>query len=101
MDKNTSEFIKYGFVKNIENRTRMIDDNSFRSLKDLLFGVGDWARSMLQDMGYDGLMAIEGGEGGNGLDIGKHDSYVIFDPKKVKVVEQINFASRIDLPRIN
>ncbi|MEK7580734.1 MAG: hypothetical protein AAB512_00480 [Patescibacteria group bacterium] len=95
MDKNTAEFIKYSTVKNIEERIGMIDYDSYRSLKDLLFGLGDWARSMLQDMGYDGLMAIEGGEVGNGVDIGKHDSYVIFDPKQVKVVEQQQFASII------
>ena len=95
MDKSTREFIKYNTVRNIEERIRMIDDNSYKYPKDLLFGVGDWARAMLQEMGYDGLMAIEGGEGGNGVVIRDHDSYVIFDPKKVSVVEQQQFASKI------
>lgn len=35
--------------------------------------------------GYDGLIAYEGGEGDY---VGNHDSYVIFDPSKVEVIDQ-------------
>jgi hypothetical protein len=38
----------------------------------------------MQNRGYDGLKAWEGGEGG----IGPHASYVIFDPSKLQVIAE-------------
>lgn len=58
------------------------------------FGGGKFVTSYLSSLGYDGLMAFEGGEYAdylkdeetNTINVGKHDSYVIFDPAKLKVV---------------
>lgn len=37
----------------------------------------------LESLGYDGLKTIEGGEPPH---VGPHDTYLIFDPTKVKLV---------------
>ena len=52
--------------------------------KEMLQYTGATARNRLMKLGYDGIFAIEGGGG----DVGDHDSFVIFDPKRVKVVEE-------------
>lgn len=64
------------------------------SPKIFLFGAGAVAREILMREGYDGLMAIEGGEHGKNpftnehFSIGDHDSYVIFQPEKVKILKE-------------
>ena len=40
----------------------------------------------LQGLGYDGLKAFEGGEG---EDVGEHETYLIFNPRKVKITAEI------------
>ena len=42
----------------------------------------------LSSLGYDGLIALEGGEG----KVGDHDSYVVFNPEKVKIVQEQKVA---------
>ena len=39
----------------------------------------------LSSLGYDGLIALEGGEG---EEIGNHDTYVVFNPDKVKIIQE-------------
>lgn len=39
-------------------------------------------------LGYDGLVTFEGGEGFGENKIGNHDTYLIFDPEKVKIVKE-------------
>lgn len=65
-----------------------INTKQFRGLRDITFSVGDIVRNMLTERGFDGLKANEGGESGNGIKIGKHDSYVIFDSKKARVIKE-------------
>lgn len=64
-----------------------IDSGIIRSgnLKEVTWYSGSSFTKYLQSLGYDGLVALEGGEG---EDVGNHDSYVIFDPTKVKVIEE-------------
>jgi hypothetical protein len=48
--------------------------------------LGDAFADYVKSVGYDGLIAVEGGEGeymGS-----NHDSYVIFDPEKVKIIRE-------------
>jgi hypothetical protein len=63
----------------------IIDQKKYRAggLRDITFSFGDMTRRMLRDIGYDGLMTLEGGEG----QIGNHDSYVIFDPERVTILD--------------
>lgn len=47
--------------------------------------VGGYFAAFLKAQGYDGLKAREGGEG---HEIGSHETYLIFDPDKVKIKAQ-------------
>lgn len=57
-------------------------------LKKFLWNFQDVTKDVVVKKGYDGLMAYEGGESGNGVTIGDHDSFVIFKPEKVKVIKE-------------
>lgn len=53
------------------------------NLRDVGFAHGRLFTDYIQSLGYDGLIALEGGEG---EDIGNHDTYLIFDPEKVGIL---------------
>lgn len=38
----------------------------------------------VRSLGYDGLITYEGGDG----DVGNHDTYLVFDPEKAKIIQQ-------------
>lgn len=57
-------------------------------VKNATFGTGEWFSEYLSSLGYDGLIALEGGEKG----VGAHDSYVIFNPEKVKILQEQKLA---------
>jgi hypothetical protein len=57
--------------------------------REILEATGSYAAEALTKLGYSGLFAIEGSEAGTGA----HDSYVIFDPKKVKIVREVEISS--------
>lgn len=70
--------------KAIADLIQKIDSNSFLHLRDLAFGWGDLVSKTLADVGYKGLMSVEG----EPPKIDFHDSIVIFDPRDVKIVNQ-------------
>lgn len=51
------------------------------NLREVTFSHGKLFTDYIRSLGYDGLIATEGGEGD---DIGIHDTYLIFDPKNIK-----------------
>ncbi len=53
-------------------------------LKDVAGPHGDLFTQYIQSLGYDGVITFEGGEG----QIGDHDTYLIFDPDKIKIVQE-------------
>ena len=55
------------------------------NLREATFAHTDKFTRYLESLGYDGLVTFEGGEG---EDIGVHDTYLIFDPKKVKITKE-------------
>jgi len=55
------------------------------NLKEVAFNTGKWFSEYCVSLGYDGLVTLEGGEG---EEVGNHDTYVIFDPKKVRVEKE-------------
>lgn len=63
-----------------------IRKREYEGLKDLTWHHQDLTTIIIQEQGYDGLVTIEGGEG---EEIGKHDTYLIFDPHKAKVLREI------------
>ena len=54
------------------------------SLKEFTSILGELFSEYVASLGYDGLIAIEGGEAHES----NHDSYVVFDPSKVKVIHE-------------
>lgn len=86
--KANNEAIKWYAEEQLRQTIEMIDQKKYKYLKEICQPYGDLTRKTLIDLGYDGLVAFEGGEAGNGANIGRHDSYVIFDPKKVKVITE-------------
>ncbi len=69
-------------------RAQKIYEDKFRGLKDIISQLGSVATALLMKENFDGLMTIEGGEYGNGHKIGDHDSYVIFQPERTKIIRE-------------
>lgn len=86
--KADNEVVAWWAEEKLRETIELIDDSqkigSKLHLKEIAFSYGDLARDTLTKLGYDGLVAIEGGEGS----IGNHDSYVIFDPRKARVMNE-------------
>lgn len=56
--------------------------------------LGKYFSEFVESLGYDGLIAIEGGEG----DVGNHDSYVVFNPEKVRIGQRHNLKNEKAVP---
>jgi len=54
-------------------------------VKEAVASQGSLFTQYLESIGYDGLKTPEGGEG---EDVGNHDTYLIFDPSKIRVLSQ-------------
>jgi len=54
------------------------------NLKEIAQNNGKLSSDYIKSLGYEGLIALEGGEGGNG----NHDTYLIFDPEKAKISQE-------------
>ncbi|OGD94489.1 hypothetical protein A3A48_00285 [Candidatus Curtissbacteria bacterium RIFCSPLOWO2_01_FULL_37_9] len=61
-----------------------IDTNTFLQLRDLTFGWADLVSTTLSNVGYKGLMSIEG----EPPDIDFHDSIVMFNPLDIRTINQ-------------
>lgn len=88
-DKNTSfgrRTILDSVIKGIKKVITNINAGKIDSgnVKDATYDQPDLFRDYVKTLEYDGLVAIEGGEGG----IGNHDSYVVFDSEKVKIIRE-------------
>lgn len=55
------------------------------SLKLVAFKADSLFDNYCKSLGYDGLVTFEGGEGD---EVGSHDTYLIFNPKKVKINQE-------------
>ncbi|HSX45119.1 MAG TPA: hypothetical protein VLF39_03380 [Candidatus Saccharimonadales bacterium] len=58
-------------------------------VKEAIFSHSASFTNYLRGLGYDGLKTPEGGEGD---DIGKHDTFLIFDPEKIKLISETPVA---------
>ncbi len=63
-----------------------IDEGIIRAgvVKEMAQTNGELFSNYIKSLGYEGLIALEGGEDGNG----NHDTYLIFDPDKIKIIEE-------------
>lgn len=66
----------------LDNAIEKIRSNAVTAgnLREVGSAHGRLFTDYIQSLGYDGIIALEGGEG---QDIGNHDTYLIFDPEKV------------------
>jgi len=55
------------------------------NLKEVTFSLGRTFSDHVKSLGYEGLVTLEGGEG---EDIGDHDTYLIFDSEKIKINQE-------------
>lgn len=60
-----------------------IDSNTWSQLRDLTFGWADLVSKTLSDIGYKGLISVEG----EPPQVDFHDSVVIFNPEDIKVMD--------------
>ena len=63
---------------------KSVQDINFENLRDALKDVGSDVSAYAASIHYDGIIALEGGEG----NIGNHDTYVIFNPSRVVPTRQ-------------
>ncbi len=56
------------------------------NLREVTLSLGPTFSDYVKSLGYEGLIALEGGE----EDIGEHDTYLIFDPDKIKINQEYN-----------
>ena len=75
-------FVQGGLERTIET----INSGKIRAgnLKEIAQSSGKLFSDYIQSLGYEGLITLEGGEGGNG----NHDTYLIFDPEKAKISQE-------------
>ncbi len=75
---------KYFWRRVLEVAIEKIDSGKVAAgnLRDVTFSTGRLFSDYCQTLGYGGLITFEGGEGD---EIGNHDTYLIFDPSRIKI----------------
>ena len=70
----------------LERTIETINGGKIRAgnLKEIAQSNGKLFSDYIKSFGYEGLITLEGGEGGNG----NHDTYLIFDPEKAKINQE-------------
>ena len=93
------QYHKDAFHRHATQALERITSGQIRGPKDILYFFGGTARRLFSKLGFDGIKALEGAEGWaealNNIEIGNHDPYVIFDPKKVKILREVQIASHL------
>src|SRR3989344_1322668 len=76
--------LKWYYEESLENAVKAIDESKVNAgnLRKVTYSVCQMFSDYVQSLGYEGLVTFEGGVG---EDIKNHDTYLIFDPEKVKV----------------
>ena len=78
---------EYYIHKSLEQAIEAINSGKVRAgnLREVTFSTGQIFSDYVKSLGYEGLTTLEGGEGD---DTGNHDTYLIFDPEKVKINQE-------------
>ena len=90
LNPNTSLIFKKRLEDDIEKIRNALKENRALHPREILEATGSYAAEALTKQGYGGLFAIEGSEAGTGA----HDSYLIFDPQKVKIIREMEISSK-------
>lgn len=72
--------LKYYYEDLLDRKIEEISSGKIHYPKEIAHQMPDLFAKYVQSLGYDGVLAIEGGEG----EIGEHDTYLIFDPENIK-----------------
>lgn len=82
--ENDSENKKFFWRRVLETSVEKIDSDEIGTgnLREVTFSTGRLFSDYCKSLGYEGLITFEGGEG---QDVGSHDTYLIFDPGRVKI----------------
>lgn len=78
--------LRWNYEEMLRRAVSAIDSNKagVGNLREVAFSTGDLFSDYLATQGYHGLVTFEGGEG----DVGNHETYLIFDPDKVKTSQR-------------
>ena len=82
--------IHWVYEHNLRKSIESIRSDTWRGLGAITGPHSPEFTKFLKDHNYDGVIAREGGEKGV---IGNHESYVIFDPSKVKLLKEIQLKA--------
>jgi hypothetical protein len=87
LEKSKDDSLRWDLKGILSNALEAINSDKVGSgnLREVAFSMGIDFTKYLESLGYDGLITFEGGEGN---DIGYHDTYLIFDPNKVKILKE-------------
>lgn len=79
--------LKWYYKQNLQRAVLSINSGNvgFGNLRKVTFNTGPMFSDYCKSLGYEGLIAFEGGEGD---DVGFHDTYLIFDPEKAKINQE-------------
>lgn len=81
LDKeNRADSYRWNWAQVIETKIEQISLGHIFHPKDIAQQLSGLFTDYVKSLGYDGVLALEGGEG----KIGDHDTYLIFDPDKIK-----------------
>ncbi|MBP9748964.1 hypothetical protein KBD18_02035, partial [Patescibacteria group bacterium] len=85
-DGATGKRASWHVVSGLKNAIGEIDKGFSPGWLQVIFASqGGLLTNFLMAQGFDGILADEGGEAGV---VGPHDTFVIFDPKKLKMIQK-------------
>lgn len=86
-DKLKKPDLKWYYEASLQKRIEAIGTGKVGAgnLRDVAFADGQIFSDYVRSLGYEGLVTFEGGEG---EDMGNHDTYLIFDPEKIKINQE-------------
>lgn len=86
LEKIKEASLKWYHVEVLQRAIAAINSGKVGSgnLRQVTFSTGEMFSHYVKSLGYEGLITFEGGEG----NIGNHDTYLVFDPKKVKIIQE-------------
>lgn len=86
IEKLKDPTLKWYHVETAHRGIEAIDKGiAVGDIKNAVSGTQDIFTSYIRELGYDGLVTLEGGEGGY---VGNHDSYLVFNPEKIKITKE-------------
>jgi len=85
--KEKVDFSKHFSAYLFKRNTQTIKDRDYSTgnVRSVTWNYCSWFSEYLKSLGYDGLITVEGGEG---TDVGNHDTWLIFDPKKARIIKE-------------